>query len=128
MLLHCQSTYPAALHNIHLRFMETLKDIHPAVGYSGHERGIAVSIGAVALGAVVIERHITLDREMEGPDHAASLEPEEFKALVAGIREVEAARGEPLARTRAQPGRIDQPGKSRQKPRRRARDLPRAPG
>lgn len=97
VLLHCQSTYPAALHNIHLRFMETLKTIHPAVGYSGHERGIAVSIGAVALGAIVIERHITLDREMEGPDHAASLEPEEFKALVTGIREVEAARGEPLA-------------------------------
>jgi N-acetylneuraminate synthase len=97
VLLHCQSTYPAALHNIHLRFMETLKAIHPAVGYSGHERGIAVSIGAVALGAIVIERHITLDREMEGPDHAASLEPEEFKALVSGIREVEAARGEPLA-------------------------------
>ncbi|WP_245508579.1 N-acetylneuraminate synthase family protein [Bradyrhizobium zhanjiangense] len=97
VLLHCQSTYPAALHNIHLRFMETLREIHPAVGYSGHERGIAVSTAAVALGAVVIERHITLDREMEGPDHAASLEPEEFKALVSGIREVEAARGEKLA-------------------------------
>ncbi|WP_246790075.1 N-acetylneuraminate synthase family protein [Bradyrhizobium sp. CCBAU 51765] len=97
VLLHCQSTYPAALHNIHLRFMETLRDIHPIVGYSGHERGIAVSTAAVALGAVVIERHITLDREMEGPDHAASLEPEEFKALVSGIREVEAARGEKLA-------------------------------
>lgn len=97
VLLHCQSTYPAALHNIHLRFMETLREIHPVVGYSGHERGIAVSIAAVALGAVVIERHITLDREMEGPDHAASLEPEEFKALVSGIREVEAARGEKLA-------------------------------
>jgi sialic acid synthase SpsE/sugar phosphate isomerase/epimerase len=97
VLLHCQSTYPAALHNIHLRFMETLREIHPFVGYSGHERGIAVSIGAVAMGAVVIERHITLDREMEGPDHAASLEPEEFKALVSGIREVETARGEKLA-------------------------------
>jgi sialic acid synthase SpsE/sugar phosphate isomerase/epimerase len=97
VLLHCQSTYPAALHNIHLRFMETLREIHPFVGYSGHERGIAVSIGAVAMGAVVIERHITLDREMEGPDHAASLEPEEFKALVSGIREVETARGEKFA-------------------------------
>lgn len=97
VLLHCQSTYPAALHNIHLRFMETLREIHPLVGYSGHERGTAVSTAAVALGAVVIERHITLDREMEGPDHAASLEPEEFKALVTGIREVEAARGEKLA-------------------------------
>lgn len=96
-LLHCQSTYPAALHNIHLRFMETLREIHPVVGYSGHERGVAVSTAAVALGAVIIERHITLDREMEGPDHAASLEPEEFKALVSGIREVEAARGEKLA-------------------------------
>ncbi|AWL94950.2 N-acetylneuraminate synthase family protein [Bradyrhizobium ottawaense] len=97
VLLHCQSTYPAALHNIHLRFMETLREIHPVVGYSGHERGIAVSTAAVALGAVVIERHITLDREMEGPDHAASLEPEEFKGLVSGIREVEAARGEKRA-------------------------------
>ncbi|WP_245323688.1 N-acetylneuraminate synthase family protein [Bradyrhizobium stylosanthis] len=97
VLLHCQSTYPAALHNIHLRFMETLHEIHPLVGYSGHERGTAVSTAAVALGAVVIERHITLDREMEGPDHAASLEPGEFKTLVAGIREVEAARGEKLA-------------------------------
>ncbi|WP_298241919.1 N-acetylneuraminate synthase family protein [uncultured Bradyrhizobium sp.] len=97
VLLHCQSTYPAALHNIHLRFMETLREIHPVVGYSGHERGTAVSTAAVALGAVVIERHITLDREMEGPDHAASLEPEEFKSLVSGIREVEAARGEKLA-------------------------------
>lgn len=97
VLLHCQSTYPAALHNIHLRFMETLRDIHPVIGYSGHERGIAVSTAAVALGAVVIERHITLDREMEGPDHAASLEPEEFKALVSAIREVEAARGEKLS-------------------------------
>lgn len=97
VLLHCQSTYPAALHNIHLRFMETLREIHPIVGYSGHERGIAVSTAAVALGAVVVERHITLDREMEGPDHAASLEPGEFKALVSGIREVEAARGKKLA-------------------------------
>ncbi|MBR1174202.1 N-acetylneuraminate synthase family protein [Bradyrhizobium sp. KB893862 SZCCT0404] len=97
VLLHCQSTYPAALHNIHLRFMETLREIHSHVGYSGHERGTAVSTAAVALGAVVIERHITLDREMEGPDHAASLEPGEFKTLVAGIREVEAARGEKLA-------------------------------
>ncbi|MCK1483027.1 MULTISPECIES: N-acetylneuraminate synthase family protein [unclassified Bradyrhizobium] len=97
VLLHCQSTYPAALHNIHLRFMETLREIHPLVGYSGHERGVAVSTAAVALGAIVIERHITLDRGMEGPDHAASLEPEEFKTLVSGIREVEAARGEKLA-------------------------------
>ncbi len=124
VLLHCQSTYPAALHNIHLRFMETLKTIHPAVGYSGHERGIAVSIGAVALGAIVIERHITLDREMEGPDHAASLEPEEFKALVTGIREVEAARGEPLQERALSQGELINRENLAQKPGRRARDLP----
>lgn len=93
VLLHCQSTYPAAFHNIHLRFMDRLAELHPLVGYSGHERGIAVSQAAVARGACVIERHITLDRTMEGPDHAASLEPAEFTALVAGIREVEAALG-----------------------------------
>ncbi|MGY8633313.1 N-acetylneuraminate synthase family protein [Bradyrhizobium sp. 14AA] len=106
VLLHCQSTYPAALHNIHLRFMETLREIHPLVGYSGHERGVAVSTAAVALGAVVIERHITLDREMEGPDHAASLVPEEFKTLVSGIREVEAARGERLAKRALSQGEL----------------------
>ena len=116
VLLHCQSTYPAALHNIHLRFMETLREIHPFVGYSGHERGIAVSIGAVAMGAILIERHITLDREMEGPDHAASLEPEEFKALVSGIREVEDRARRKACGTRAQPGRADQPREPRQEP------------
>ena len=92
-LLHCQSTYPAAFHNINLRFMETLKNLHPFFGYSGHERGISVTIAAVALGAQIVERHITLDRTMEGPDHAASLEPSEFAALLTGIRETEAALG-----------------------------------
>ena len=81
--------------------METLREIHAFVGYSGHERGTAITIAAVALGACVVERHITLDREMEGPDHAASLEPAEFKALVAGIREVETARGEKLRSARS---------------------------
>ena len=93
VLLHCQSTYPAAFHNINLRFMKRLRDIHPIVGYSGHERGTAVTMAAVAMGACVVERHITLDRYMEGPDHAASLEPSEYSALVSGIREVEAALG-----------------------------------
>jgi N-acetylneuraminate synthase len=96
VVLHCQSTYPAAFHNIHLRFMERLAEIHPLVGYSGHERGVAVSQAAVARGACVIERHITLDRTMEGPDHAASLEPAEFTTLVTGIREIEAAVGADL--------------------------------
>lgn len=92
-LLHCQSTYPAAVHNINLRFMERLRRLHPIVGYSGHERGTAITLAAVARGACIVERHVTLDRTMEGPDHAASLEPAEFSALVGGIREVEASLG-----------------------------------
>ena len=94
-LLHCQSTYPAAFHNINLSFLATLRKLHPIVGYSGHERGTAVTAAAVALGATIVERHLTLDRTMEGPDHAASLEPEEFGQLVQGIREVELALGAP---------------------------------
>jgi len=93
-LLHCNSTYPAPFHDINLNWLQKLKDIHPLVGYSGHERGTAVSLAAVALGAKIIERHFTLDRNMEGPDHAASLEKEEFKTLVTGIREIEEALGE----------------------------------
>lgn len=92
-LLHCHSTYPAAFQNIQLRYMERLRALHPYVGYSGHERGIGVSIGAVALGAQIIERHLTADRGMEGPDHAASLEPEAFGAMVEAIRQLEPAIG-----------------------------------
>ncbi len=93
VLLHCNSTYPAPMQDINLKWMDALRQVHPYVGYSGHERGIAVSIAAVALGAMVIERHFTLDRSMEGPDHAASLEQEDFERLVAGIRNVEQALG-----------------------------------
>lgn len=93
-LLHCNSTYPAPFHDINLNWIDKLKQIHPIIGYSGHERGIAVSLAAVALGAKIIERHFTFDRNMEGPDHAASLEPEEFKSLVTGIREIEEALGD----------------------------------
>ena len=93
-LLHCNSTYPAPLHDINLMWIEQLREIHSLVGYSGHERGIAVSLAAVALGAKIIERHFTLDRNMEGPDHAASLEVSEFKQLVVGIRQIEEALGE----------------------------------
>lgn len=90
-LLHCNSTYPAPETDIQLGYLARLRQLHGLVGYSGHERGTAISIAAVALGAKLIERHITLDRGMEGPDHLASLEPEEFRQLVDGIRQVEKA-------------------------------------
>jgi len=102
VLLHCNSTYPAPFHDINLNWIKKLKDIHPLVGYSGHERGIAVTLAAVGLGAKVVERHFTFDRNMEGPDHAASLEQDEFKALVSGIREIEEAMGDGLERTISQ--------------------------
>jgi sialic acid synthase SpsE/sugar phosphate isomerase/epimerase len=92
-LLHCNSTYPAAFEDINLRFMEQLRRFDVPVGYSGHERGIAVSTVASALGASIIERHITLDRTMDGPDHAASLEPHGFKKMVRDIRQVTEALG-----------------------------------
>lgn len=95
ILLHCNSTYPAPLETINLNFIKTLKKrCKVPIGYSGHERGISVSIAAVGVGAVVIERHITLDRKMEGPDHRASLEPKEFKEMIKGIREAEIALGQ----------------------------------
>jgi sialic acid synthase SpsE/sugar phosphate isomerase/epimerase len=97
-LLHCNSTYPAPLLDINLNLIKRLREIHPLIGYSGHERGIAVTLGAVGLGAKIVERHFTFDRNMEGPDHAASLEIEEFKALVSGIREIEEALGNGLVR------------------------------
>ena len=93
ILLHCNSTYPAPLHDINLRWMHQLRKIHPLVGYSGHERGINISLAATAFDACVIERHFTLDRGMEGPDHAASLTQPEFKRMVEGIREIEEALG-----------------------------------
>tara|TARA_B110000211_G_scaffold49831_1_gene54433 strand:+ start:1258 stop:3144 length:1887 start_codon:yes stop_codon:yes gene_type:complete len=101
-LLHCNSTYPAPFHDINLNWIKKLKEIHPLIGYSGHERGIAVTLAAVGLGAKVVERHFTFDRSMEGPDHAASLVPGEFGALVAGIREIEEALGDGLSRTISQ--------------------------
>ena len=91
--LHCNSTYPAPFHDINLNWISSLKKIHPNIGYSGHERGTSVSLAAVALGCSIIERHFTLDRNMEGPDHAASLELKEFKSLVEGVREIEQSLG-----------------------------------
>lgn len=102
VLLHCNSTYPAPLHDINLNWMTALRRIHPLVGYSGHERGINISLAATALGACVIERHFTLDRKMEGPDHAASLVPGEFAHMVEGIREIEQAAGQGSVRRLSQ--------------------------
>ena len=102
VLLHCNSAYPAPFHDINLSWLQKLRNIHPLIGYSGHERGVAVSLAAVALGAKVIERHFTFDRNMEGPDHAASLERSEFKTLVSGIREIEEALGDGVERSISQ--------------------------
>lgn len=101
-LLHCNSTYPAPLQDINLNWLKKLKKIHSHIGYSGHERGIAISLAAVALGAEIIERHITLDRNMEGPDHAASLTFNEFESMVNGIREIEIALGTGKAKSISQ--------------------------
>ncbi|MBW8010245.1 MAG: TIM barrel protein [Chloroflexi bacterium] len=92
-LLHCNSAYPAAFGDINLRFMNRLREFDVPVGYSGHERGIAISTVAAALGASIIERHITLDRTMDGPDHASSLEPQGFGKMARDIRQVETALG-----------------------------------
>jgi sialic acid synthase SpsE/endonuclease IV len=95
-LLHANNTYPAPFDEINMSYLEILKKHGVPVGYSGHERGIAVSIGAVAKGACIIERHLTMDKNLDGPDHRASLLPDEFGQLVSGIREVEQANGEPV--------------------------------
>ena len=92
-LLHCNSTYPAPYEDINLRWIDQLKKIHKSVGYSGHERGINVSIAAYTLGANVIEKHFTLDRNMDGPDHAASLEYKDLKKLVIALNEVKVSLG-----------------------------------
>ena len=93
-LLHCVTQYPAPFEAVNLRAMDTMADAFGLpVGYSDHTAGIEVSIAAVARGAVVIEKHFTLDRALPGPDHAASLEPEELKQLVSSIRNVELALG-----------------------------------
>ena len=102
VLLHCNSTYPAPYHDINLSWMRKLSEIHPFIGYSGHERGTAVTFAARTLGASVIERHFTLDRMMEGPDHAASLERDEFEGLVKGIRQIEEAMGDGKERSVSQ--------------------------
>ena len=96
-LLHCTSNYPAKIGDINLRAMKTLQEeTGLSVGYSDHSEGLLVSPAAVTLGAKVIEKHFTLDRSLPGPDHAASLEPEELKQMIANIRAVEQALGSPV--------------------------------
>jgi N-acetylneuraminate synthase len=100
VLMHATSTYPMEPDEANLRVIPVLRDRYPGVpvGYSGHERGLQISLAAVALGAVAIERHITLDRTMWGSDHAASLEPTGFAHLVRDIRIIESALGDGVKR------------------------------
>lgn len=99
VLLHATSTYPLPPEEANLRTITTLKERYQVpVGYSGHEPGLQISIAAVALGAVAVERHITLDRTMWGSDHAASLEPKGFETLVRDIRILEEALGDGVKR------------------------------
>ena len=94
-MLHCNTEYPTPFEDVNLRAMQALGDeFQVRVGYSDHTKGIEVPIAAVALGAVVIEKHFTLDRNMEGPDHKASLEPDQLKAMVSSIRNIEQALGD----------------------------------
>jgi N,N'-diacetyllegionaminate synthase len=93
-ILHCTTEYPTPFEDVNIAAMETIKkEFELPIGYSDHTRGIEIPIAAVALGAAVIEKHFTLDRSMDGPDHKASLEPDELKAMVSSIRNVEKAIG-----------------------------------
>lgn len=99
-LLHCNSTYPAPIEELNLSGIKTLIERYPdfEIGYSGHEFRLGTSVAAVYLGASIIERHITLDRTMEGSDHMASVEPQGLFKLVSGIRELEQAYGDGVIR------------------------------
>ena len=93
-LLHCNTQYPTPYEDVNLLAMNTLKERYGVpVGYSDHSNGIEVPIAAVALGAEVIEKHFTLDKNLEGPDHKASLEPQELKEMITSIRNIEKALG-----------------------------------
>lgn len=95
-LLHCVTEYPAPLADVNLRAMDVMREAFGLpVGYSDHTLGTAAALAAVARGATVIEKHFTLDKNLPGPDHRASLEPDEFTAMVRGIREMELALGAP---------------------------------
>jgi len=99
VLMHATSTYPLPPEEANLRTIETLRERYQVpVGYSGHERGLQISLAAVALGAVTVERHITLDRTMWGSDQASSLEPKGFESLIRDIRILEEAMGDGVKR------------------------------
>ncbi len=96
-ILHCNTEYPTPFSDVNLLAMNTIKrHFNLTIGYSDHTIGIEVPIAAVALGAKIIEKHFTLDRNMDGPDHAASIEPDELKAMVSAIRNIELALGESI--------------------------------
>ena len=98
-VLHCTTEYPTPMEDVNLRAMVNIGNaLGVKVGYSDHTSGIEIPIAAVALGATVIEKHFTLDRNLPGPDHRASLEPDELKAMVAGIRNIERALGDGIKR------------------------------
>ena len=94
-VLHCNTQYPTPMEDVNLRAMISMREeLELPVGYSDHTQGIEVPIAAVAMGATVIEKHFTLDKTMEGPDHKASLEPEELRKMVKSIRNIEKALGD----------------------------------
>jgi N,N'-diacetyllegionaminate synthase len=98
-VLHCTSAYPAPMTDINLNAMQTIqKAFNVSVGYSDHSLGIEVAIAAVALGASVIEKHFTIDKNLPGPDHKASLEPDELRSMIRGIRRIEQAMGNGIKR------------------------------
>lgn len=101
-LLHCNTEYPTPMVDVNLRAMETLRSAFGTkVGYSDHTKGLEVPIAAIAMGAIVIEKHFTLDRTLPGPDHVASLDPMELKAMVEAIRNVEKAMGSSVKKVSA---------------------------
>jgi N,N'-diacetyllegionaminate synthase len=101
-VLHCTTEYPTPMDEVNLRAMQSIASaLGVAVGYSDHTIGIEVAVAAVALGARVIEKHFTLDRDLPGPDHKASLEPDELKAMVTAIRNIEIALGDGIKRLTA---------------------------
>lgn len=103
-LLHCTSSYPCPFDEVNLAAMDTLRsvwrDLLP-IGYSDHTAGIVIALAAVARGATVLEKHLTLDRDAEGPDHKSSIEPNDFRIMVGAIRDIERAIGSPEKRPQA---------------------------